>query len=410
MSRYQYLYTDASNIGIGGVLQQIQDGKEKVIAYASKKTLKGQLARWIESLAQYDFDIAVRPGIKHSNADALSRLDYNDQLCEHQKRDEYKEDCKCCKGLMEDWQKFKLEIDNIKELSSKIDHRKDTESKIRVTTRQQHYKNPDRDKAASLNPAVRRYWLNWQNVVLVEGVIFQKWILDEDGKYNLQLIVPAILQKEIMINCHDTPFSGHLGVAKTKDKMRQNFTWYGIGKDVTSHIKMCQICNRLKNSSRKPTAPLVDYRVGNPMDRIAIDIMGPLPITKNKNRYLLVIGDYFTRWMEVYPIPHQNADIIAEKLVQEFIARFGAPLEIHTDQGRNFESQLFAEVCKLLEISKTRTTAYHPSSNGMIERFNRTLAGMIKSFINSNANNWDLYINLLLSAYRSSPHPATGHT
>ncbi|CAG2199591.1 unnamed protein product [Mytilus edulis] len=409
---------------------------------------QGQLARWIESLAQYDFDIAVRPGIKHSNADALSRLDYNDQLCEHQKRDEYKEDCKCCKGLMEDWQKFKLEIDNIKELSSKIDHRKDTESKIRVTTRQQHYKNPgtnrtwlakytnqemsvfqkedenlkilhqwmssgsipDRDKAASLNPAVRRYWLNWQNVVLVEGVIFQKWILDEDGKYNLQLIVPAILQKEIMINCHDTPFSGHLGVAKTKDKMRQNFTWYGIGKDVTSHIKMCQICNRLKNSSRKPTAPLVDYRVGNPMDRIAIDIMGPLPITKNKNRYLLVIGDYFTRWMEVYPIPHQNADIIAEKLVQEFIARFGAPLEIHTDQGRNFESQLFAEVCKLLEISKTRTTAYHPSSNGMIERFNRTLAGMIKSFINSNANNWDLYINLLLSAYRSSPHPATGHT
>ncbi|CAG2196067.1 unnamed protein product [Mytilus edulis] len=114
---------------------------------------------------------------------------------------------------------------------------------------------PDRDKAASLNPAVRRYWLNWQNVVRVEGVIFQKWILDEDGKYNLQLIVPAILQNEIMINCHDTPFSGHIWVAKTKAKMRQNFTWYGIGKDVTSHIKMCQICDRLKQSSRKPTAP-----------------------------------------------------------------------------------------------------------------------------------------------------------
>ncbi|VDI49711.1 Hypothetical predicted protein [Mytilus galloprovincialis] len=133
--------------------------------------------------------------------------------------------------------------------------------------------------------------------------------------------------------------------------MRQNFTWYGIGNDVTSHRKMCQIYNRLKSSSRKPTAPLVDYRVGNPMNRIAIYIMGPLPITKNKNIYLLVIGDYFTRWMEIYPILHQNADIIAEKLVQEFIASFGTPLEIHTDQGRNFET-----------------------------------------------------------AYRSSPHPATGHT
>ncbi|CAC5409543.1 unnamed protein product [Mytilus coruscus] len=181
-----------------------------------------------------------------------------------------------------------------------MDHSKDTESKIRVTTRQQHnqstnrtwlakYTNqemavfqkedenikvlhqwmnsgsiPDRDKAASLNPAVRH----------------------QDGRHNLQLIVPAVLQKEIIINGHDTPFSGHLGVAKTKEKMRQNFTWYGMGKDVTSHIKMCQICNRWKNSSRKPTAPLVDYRVGNPMDRIAIDIMGPLPLTKKKNRYI----------------------------------------------------------------------------------------------------------------------------
>ncbi|VDI16906.1 Hypothetical predicted protein [Mytilus galloprovincialis] len=248
-------------------------------------------------------------------------------------REEFNEDCKCCIGLMKDWQKFKLEIDNIKELSSKIDHRKDTESKIRVTTRQQHYNNPgtnrtwlakytnqemtvfqkedknikvlhqwmssgsipDRDKAASLNPAVRRYRLNWQNVVLVEGVIFQKWILDEDGKYNLQLIVPAILQKEIMINCHDTPFSGHLGVAKTKDKMRQNFTWYGIGKDVTSHIKMCQICNRLKNSSRKPTAPLVDYREKD---------------YDNEDQYITRLR---AKMMEVYSIARDHLKSYAER-------------------------------------------------------------------------------------------------
>ncbi|CAC5408150.1 unnamed protein product [Mytilus coruscus] len=151
----------------------------------------------------------------------MSRLDYNDQLCEHQQKEEFNQDCKCCISLMNDWQKFKSEIDNIKEPSSKMDHSKDTESKIRVTTRQQHnqstnrtwlakYTNqemavfqkedenikvlhqwinsgsiPHRDKAASLNPAVHRYWLNWQNIVHLEGVIYQKWILDQNTIYSL---------------------------------------------------------------------------------------------------------------------------------------------------------------------------------------------------------------------------------
>ncbi|VDI50045.1 Hypothetical predicted protein [Mytilus galloprovincialis] len=112
--------------------------------------------------------------------------------------------------------------------------------------------------------------------------------------------------------------------------------------------------------------------------------------------------------MEAYPIPHQHADLVAQKLVMEFIARFGIPLELHTDQGKNFESDLFKSVCNLFQINKTRTTAYHPSSNGLIERFNKTLGGMIKTFVNKNVTNWDEYINLLLAAYRSTPHPATG--
>ncbi|XP_063435537.1 protein NYNRIN-like [Mytilus trossulus] len=152
----------------------------------------------------------------------------------------------------------------------------------------------------------------------------------------------------------------------------------------------------------------MDYRVGYPLDRIGIDIIGPLTLTKKKNKCILVIGDYFTRWMEAYPIPHQHADLVAQKLVMEFIARFGIPLELHTDQGKNFESDLFKSGCNLFQINKTRTTAYHPSSNGLKERFNKTLGGMIKTFVNKNVTNWDEYINLLLAALSSTPHPATG--
>ncbi|VDI05527.1 Hypothetical predicted protein [Mytilus galloprovincialis] len=177
-------------------------------------------------------------------------------------------------------------------------------------------------------------------------------------------------------------------------------------KDVRVHIENCVICT--KSKSRKSKAGMVDYRVGYPLDRVSIDVIGPLPQTQRRNKYLLVIGDNFTRWMEVYPLPHQKADIVAQKFVMEFITRFGIPLELHSDQGSNFQSELFKAVCSILEITKTRTTPYHPASNGLIERFNRTLAGMIKSFINKNATDWDVNINLLLAAYRSTPHPATG--
>ena len=130
--------------------------------------------------------------------------------------------------------------------------------------------------------------------------------------------------------------------------------------------------------------------------------MGPFPTSSKGNRYVLVIGNTFTKWIEAYAIPDQTANTVAEVVVKEFIARFGTPLEIHTDQGKNFESTLFQDICKLLEISKTRTTPYPPASNGMIERFNRTLVDMISLFVDKKQLNWDE--NILLLMYHSRDH------
>ncbi|VDI55277.1 Hypothetical predicted protein [Mytilus galloprovincialis] len=183
-----------------------------------------------------------------------------------------------------------------------------------------------------------------------------------------------------------------------------------MGEDIQSHVNTCSVCNRFKALNRKPKASLQSYTVGYPLDRVAIDVIGPLPHTRQNNKFILVIGDHFTRWMEAFPLPHQQAEKVAEKLVHEFISRFGIPLELHSDQGRNFESKIFTEVCKLLEIHKTRSTSYRPCSNGIIERFNATLEGMIRSFVNKNANDWDLHIGILMAAYRSTVHPATGYS
>ena len=83
------------------------------------------------------------------------------------------------------------------------------------------------------------------------------------------------------------------------------------------------------------------------MERLAIDIVGPLPETEAGNRYIMVVGDYFSKWMEAYPIPNQTAETVAERFVHEFVCRFGVPVELHSDQGKNFEASVFKEMCRI---------------------------------------------------------------
>ena len=172
-----------------------------------------------------------------------------------------------------------------------------------------------------------------------------------------QLLVPKSLRQEIIRNNHNTLLSGHFGVNKTSIKIKKKYCWYQMDQDIRLYIRQCKQCNKDKDPRKKPKARLGLYLAGYSMDRIAVDIMGPLPLTIGGKRYILVIGDYFTHLMEAFGLPSHHADVVAQKLVHEFISRFGTLLEIHSDKRRNFESVLFKEVLKLLQITKTRTTA-----------------------------------------------------
>ena len=96
------------------------------------------------------------------------------------------------------------------------------------------------------------------------------------------------------------------------------------------------------------------------MERVAVDIVGPLPVTVAGNRYICVAMDYFTKWPEAYALPNHEAVTVAEVLVEQFFTRFGVPGELHSDQGREFESEVFRECCQLLGLRKTRTTPLRP--------------------------------------------------
>lgn len=143
------------------------------------------------------------------------------------------------------------------------------------------------------------------------------------------------------------------------------------------------VCIAKAGPSGKGKSPLQIYNVGTPFDRVQMDILGPLPMTFSDNKYLLVVTDCFSKWVEAIPLRNIKANSVAEAFVSQVISRYGVPLEVHTDQGKCFESRLFQELSNLLGIKKTRTTALHPQSDGQVERQQRTIINYLTKFISS---------------------------
>ena len=153
---------------------------------------------------------------------------------------------------------------------------------------------------------------------------------------------------------HNHTTASHRGVNKTGSN-KGTILLARFDSQFKKWVRVCHDCGAKKNWGKKRRSALQQYVVGAPMERLAMDILRPLPQTPRGNKFILVVTDYFTKWTESYAIPNQEATTVAEKLVSEFVCRFGVPREIHSDQGSNFESKVMTEVCKLLDIEKTRT-------------------------------------------------------
>lgn len=263
---------------------------------------------------------------------------------------------------------------------------------------------------APLGIVVKYYWQRWDSISLIHGILCYAW--EPGGRKTIIscIIVPAQLKSFVMKQLHNSVTGGHLGVKKTLSKVKDRYFWYNMNNDVEVWCMKCDVCAAKKAPPRKLKAPLQQYNVGAPFERIAIDVLGPLTRSKRGNKFLLVIGDYFSKWMEAIPIPDQEATTIAKHLVERVVTIFGVPLELHSDQGSNFESQVFQELCKILGIHKTRTTPLRPQSDGMVERCNRTINNMLSAFVASHQRDWDEYVYLLMLAYRSAVHETTGVT
>lgn len=271
----------------------------------------------------------------------------------------------------------------------------------------------------SVGRSARIYWSYWDALILEDGLLHKRWEAPNLRISFLQLIVPRKRVKEILEQAHsvkeileqaDFSSGGHFGVNKTLEKIRKRFYWATCKQDIENWCSSCKIYAAKRGPSGKGKSPLQIFNVGIPLERVQMDVLGSLPPTFSGNRYLLVIVDCFTKWVEAFPLKNIRTKSVAEIFVSQFISRHGVPSEIHTDQGKNFESKLFSELTELLGIKKTRITPFHPQSDGQVERQHQTISNYLSKFISENQRDWDRWIPMFLLAYRSSKHESTGVT
>ena len=325
------------------------------------KEPEGQIARWIERLAEFTFTIEHRPGQQHTNADSLSRIDHCKQCGETMLHEQATNSISSVSKWVPEWS-----IDELTAHQSKDPDIKEMINWIQTNTFPKTFPREFSQKLQTL-------WCQCQQLQIgQDGILYRLWEDVRGGRSNpeLQIVLPLEMVSIVLTQLHDSATAGHLGMRKTLDKVQSCFYWPGQRRDVEDWCRSCLKCITRKLPVRPHHAPMQTETAGKPLQRVSMDILGPLPETKRQNRYILVIGDYFTKWMEALPMSNMEAQTVARLFVNHFVTRFGSPEYLHTDQGRNFESTLVKEVCMILGIEKTRTTPYHPQS---VERFNRTL-------------------------------------
>ena len=196
----------------------------------------------------------------------------------------------------------------------------------------------------------------------------------------------------------------HLGIGKTWDKFRNRYWWPKAYNDVKQWVLTCIKCQRRK--SRNTRAPLQpNLQVTQPFECVGVDILGPLPATHpNKFKYIIVFIDHFTGWVEAMPLKDITAEICANAFIKCICTRHGPPTKLLSDRGSQFISSLAGEVNKIMGTHKINTTAYHPQTNGKVEKFNNTLVNMLAMYVSMKQNDWDEFIPYALFAYNTSRH------
>ncbi|CAK9814888.1 Retrovirus-related Pol polyprotein from transposon 412 [Anthophora quadrimaculata] len=215
---------------------------------------------------------------------------------------------------------------------------------------------------------------------------------------------------KILQENHDDKLAGHYGFNKTYNKIKEHYYWPTIKMDIRKYIRSCHSC-QINKTNFKPTKQRMEITSTPdfPFDKLAIDIVGPLPLTESGNRFILTAQDDLTRYCFAYALSNHESLTVARTLVKLFM-RFGIPKSIFSDQGPDFMSDLIKNFSNSFKTKHITTTPYHPQTNGSLERYHLTLKDYLKHYINPNQTDWDDYIPFATFSYNTTINKSTNHT
>ncbi|MES9884237.1 MAG: RNase H-like domain-containing protein, partial [Sedimenticola sp.] len=394
------------------------------------KHSSGRLSRWSMLLQGFQYDVQYKPGIKHQNADALSRRNYPE--CDTENAENWDLSSLFTTEVSQpaivtleyagqqqvyttpgepvpiySTDKQAADQDQLTTLiSDRLQELKDLQSDCPDLTPIKKYLDlgelpADQQRAIRIVAESEQY-------IVDNGILYHLWDqrarkIPKPLRMKRQLAVPTTLRLEILENCHDSVTGGaHQGFDRTYTTVSSSYYWPRMYTQIKDYVKSCTQCQQAKRPVQPTKAPLHPLPSVATFERWHIDILGPLTKTSDNYQYILLCVDSFSRFVEAFPLKTQEATEVADILYKDIICRYGAMTSLVSDRGTNFMSKVVSELCKVMDIKRLHTSPYHPQTNSTCERFNRTLAQSIRTYIDKEQQNWVQVLPGILMAYRKT--------
>jgi len=223
-----------------------------------------------------------------------------------------------------------------------------------------------------------------------------------------QLLIPRSLVEDVLRAEHSSPLAAHPGGSQMYETMRNHYYWPSLAADVYGWVAACPTCAKNRLMGKQSTAPLRLFPATDSFAALAIDLLGPLPRTPEGYEYILVICDRFTKVTRAVPLKNISALDVLSAFLDAWVASYGIPGSVLSDNGPQFAAVLWKGVLKALGIDTNYATPYHPQTNGQVERFNKTLVKQLRHYVSDHVVTWSRYLSLVVTAYNSQVHSSTG--